>query len=473
MPAGKWSLARGKWLLAGLVVVLLVALAGRYGYHRDELYFLASGAHPAWGYADQGPLVPMIARVMSAIAPNSLTVLRLPSALAAGAIVVLTGVLARELGGGPRAEFIASACAAASSLVLFNGHLLSTSTFDLLVSVGASCLVVRALRTEQTWLWLLVGVVLGVGLLNKPLPAFFGVAVLIGIAVAGPRRTLRSPFPWLGAVIAVLIALPWVLWQAANGWPELAVSRSIANGGSISSQPWWLVVPFQFLLASPVLAPLLIIGLVRLFRSPMRSLAVAWVLLAVVYMVTGGKPYYLADLLPAVMASGAVAAETWRGPRFWPWLAVGAAVNLVISLPILPAADTGPVIALNADVGETIGWPDLVHTVTDVRDRLPASAPVVILTSNYGEAGALQHYGVANVYSGHNAYGYWGAPSDDSAPVIAVGKQLTRFLRGCTVAAHISNSAGVHNGEDGVPVLICQGPDQPWPQEWPHIRHLG
>ncbi|HEX3778990.1 MAG TPA: glycosyltransferase family 39 protein [Pseudonocardiaceae bacterium] len=464
---------RGKWVFGGVVVVLLVVFAGRYGYHRDELYFLASGAHLSWGYADQGPLVPLIARLMSAIAPNSLTVLRLPSAFAAGGIVVLTGVLARELGGGPKAEFIASACAAMSSLVLFDGHLLETSTFDLLIWTGAGCLIVRAIRTETDWLWLLVGVLLGVGLLNKLLPAFLGVAVLVGVAIVGPRRVLRSPYPWLGAVIAVLIGLPWLLWQAGHGWPELAVAGSIAGGGSTSSQPWWLVVPFQFLLASPVLAPLLVIGLVRLFRSPMRPLGVAWVVLAVMFMVTGGKPYYLAGLLPLLLASGAETAANWRAWRFWPWVAVGAAINLIISLPILPAADTGLVIALNPDVGETIGWPDFVHTVTEVRDRLPANSPVVILTSNYGEAGALQHFGVSNVYSGHNSYGYWGPPPEGSAPVIAVGKDLSQFLRGCTQAARISNSAGVHNEEYGVPVLICQGPKQSWSQEWPRIRHLG
>src|SRR5918999_588814 len=114
--------------VAAAVAVVLVALAGRYGYHRDELYFLAAGDHLAWGYADQGPLTPLIARAMSELAPESLTVLRLPSALSAGAIVLLTGLLARELGGSERAALIAAGCAAAGTVVLFTGHLLSTST---------------------------------------------------------------------------------------------------------------------------------------------------------------------------------------------------------------------------------------------------------------------------------------------------------------------------------------------------------
>ena len=464
---------RGAYLVAAVVTVAEIVFAGGYGYHRDELYFLASGQHLAWGYADQGPLVPFLARLMSAIAPDSLIVLRIPSALAAGAIVLVTAAIARELGGERRAELIAAAGAGGSSMVLFDGHLLETSTFDLLVWTVASWLALRAIRTGDNRLWLLIGVVLGVGLLNKPLPAFLGVALLVGLAVAGPRRVLRSPFPWLGAVVAALIWLPWLLWQAGHGWPELAVSGSIANGKSVSSQPWWLMIPFQFLLASPVLAPLLVVGWWRLFRTPTRFLAVAWVLLAVVFMVTGGKPYYLGGLLPAIIAAGAVAAQQWPAKPVWATIAVGAAVSLVVSLPILPARWSGPVIALNPDVGETIGWPDLVQTVTEVRHRLPASTPVVILTTNYGEAGALQHFGFTDVYSGHNSYADWGPPPPGDAPVIAVGRQVIPYLRGCTLAAWIGNSAGVHNTERGTPVEICAGPRQTWSAEWPRIRHLG
>jgi 4-amino-4-deoxy-L-arabinose transferase-like glycosyltransferase len=470
---------RGVWLLAGLVTVIEVAFAGGYGYHRDELYFLAAGQHLGWGYADQGPMVPFLAWLTHGIAPDSLFVLRLPAALAAGAVVLVSAAIARELDGDGRAELIAAAGTGASSLVLFDGHLLNTSTFDLLIWTVASWLFLRAVRTGVGWLWSVVGVVLGVGLLNKPLPAFLGAAVLVGIAVTGPRQMLRRPYPWLGAVIAVLIGSPWLLWQAGHGWPELAVSRSIASGGSTSSQPWWLVIPFQFLLASPLLAPLLVVGWWRLWRAPTRFLAVAWALLGVVFMVTGGKPYYLAGLLPVVIAAGAVAARQWSARVQWPatvlWgaIAVGAAVNLVIALPILPARMSGPVIALNPDVGETIGWPDLVRTVVAVRHRLPADAPVVVLTDNYGEAGALQHYGVSNVYSGHNAYGDWGPPPPDGVPVIAVGNHVAGYLRECTPAARITNAAGVHNDEQGTPVWICAGPRTSWSAEWPRIRHLG
>ena len=351
---------------------------------------------------------------MSEINADSLTILRLPSAIAAGAIVALTGLLARELGGGRRAQLIAATCAAVGTVVLFTGHLLSTSTFDLLVWTALSLLVVRAVRTGNDRLWLVAGVVLGLGLLNKPLPAFLAVGLFAGVLVAGPRRLLRNPYVWAGAAIALVLWTPWIVWQADNGWPQIDVSRSIAEGHSTSSEPWWAVIPFQLLLISPLLAPVWITGLVRLFREPamrdFRFLAWTWVALAIVFMATGGKPYYLAGLLPVLLGAGAPVVDGWldrgratvRRRLLVGAVALSAAVSLVISLPILPAKDAGPVIDVNDDVGETIGWPDFARTVADVYRDLPPEA--VILTGDYGEAGAIDRYGPAlglpQAYSG-------------------------------------------------------------------------
>jgi 4-amino-4-deoxy-L-arabinose transferase-like glycosyltransferase len=480
---------RAALILGVAVTVVLVVFAGGYGYHRDELYFVEAGHHLAWAYADQGPATPLIARLMTDIAPGSLTVLRIPSALAAGLTVFLTGLLAGELGGRPRAQALAAACAAVGTVVLFNGHLLSTSTLDLLVWTLVSWLVVRAVRTGEDRLWPVAGVVLGIGLLNKPLPAFLAVGLLAGVLIAGPRRLLRNPWVWAGALIALVLWSPWIVWQASNGWPQIDVSRSIAAGNSTSSQPWWTIVPFQALLISPVLAPVLIAGLVRLFRDPdvrmFRFLAWAWVVLAVVFMASGGKPYYLAGLIPVVLAAGAIPVDRWldRGRRGLrrALLAVAlvgsAAVSAIIALPLLPDHRAGGVVAVNPDVGETIGWPRFARTVAGVYRGVPGA---VILTDNYGEAGAIDRYGrplgLPHAYSGHNAFGYWGPPPDGSAPVVAVGMDphdLTATLRGCGLAARIDDGVGIDNDEQGEPVDVCRGPRRPWSQEWSAVRHLG
>ncbi|MDQ6803740.1 MAG: glycosyltransferase family 39 protein, partial [Actinomycetota bacterium] len=486
--------ARVPWvaLTAGAVTTTLVVLASRYGYHRDELYFLAAGRHLAWSYADQGPLTPLIARVMSEIAPGSLTVLRLPSAVAAGTTVLLTGLLAREFGAGRRGQALAAACAAVGVIVLFTGHLLSTSTFDLLCWTAVSWLVVRAVRTGDDWLWPVAGVLLGLGLLNKPLPAFLAAALLVGVLVSGPRRLLGDRFVWAGAAVTVALWSPWLIWQATHGWPQIDVSRSIAAGNSTSSTPWWQIVPFQALLVGPLVAPVWIAGLVRLLRDPdvrdVRFLAWAWALLALVFMGTGGKPYYLAGLLPALLGAGSKPTEAWltggrpraRRALLAAVLAVSAVVGAIIALPILPADSAGPTIAVNADVGETIGWPELARTVAAVKQRVAPRGRVVILTANYGEADAIDRYGPAlglpHAYSGQNAYGDWGPPPNGVAPVIAVGLDpgtLAANLRGCALAARIDNSPGVDNQERGQPVMACRGPRRPWSAQWPTLRYLG
>ncbi|MEY2443378.1 MAG: hypothetical protein QOJ46_2804 [bacterium] len=477
------------WLIAGAVTVVLVAFASRYGYHRDELYFVAAGQHLAWAYADQGPLTPLIARAMTELAGDSLTVLRLPSALAAGTTVLLTALLARELGGSRRAQVLAAACGAVASIVLVTGHWLSTSTFDLLAWTAVTWLVVRAVRTGNDRLWLVAGVVLGVGLENKPLPAFLAVGLAAGVLVAGPRRLLRNPYVWGAAAIALALWSPWIVWQASHDWPQLDVSREIAGGGSTSSEAWWAIVPFQFLLVSPLLAPVWIAGLVGLFRDralrDVRFVGWAWVVLAVVFMASGGKPYYLAGLLPVLVATGALQVDRWlergrarvRRAALFAAIALSAAVGAVIALPVLPADHLGPVLAMNEDVGETIGWPELARTVAEV-DRAEPGA--VILTQNYGEAGAIDRFGPAlglpHAYSGHNAYGEWGPPRDASAPVIAVGLPpdvVAKHLRGCHTAARIANNDDVDNEEQGKTVMLCAGPRRPWSEEWASLRHLG
>jgi 4-amino-4-deoxy-L-arabinose transferase-like glycosyltransferase len=474
--------------LAAGVAVILAVFAGGYGYHRDELYFLAAGRHLAWGYADQGPLTPLIAHLMDSVAPGSLTVLRLPSAAMSAGTVVVTGLIAAELGARRRAQLIAASCAAVAAVVLIVGHLLSTTTFDLLAWATVSWLVARIVRTGDQRLWTAVGFVAGAALVNKPLIAFLLAGLGVGMAVAGPRRALRGRWLSVGVATAALMWSPWLIWQSSHGWPQLDVSSSIAAGGSASSQPRWALLPFQVLLVSPVLAPVWIAGLVALFHRPalrpFRLFAVAWLFLVIAFLATGGKPYYLAGLLPLLLAAGAIETDAWldRGARhraaiLWAMVALTGAVSAVIALPLVPARDAGPVIAMNGDIGETIGWPDLVRTVAAVYRQ--AGSDAVIFTANYGEAGALDRYGRAlhlpRAYSGHNGFWYWGPPKVRPGPVVAVGlhESQLRDFRGCRLAARIANSADVHNDERGEPVYRCAAPAAPWPQIWPALRRLG
>ena len=368
--------------IAAVVTVVLVATSRRYGYHRDELYFLEAGKHLAWGYPDMPPLVPATARALSALAPGSLLALRLPSALAGGAVVVVTGLLTREVAGGRRAQLLAAVTIAASGLLLGTEHYLDTSGPELLVTTVLLWLFVRLLRTDDHRLWIPVGIATGVGLLTSDLTAAFVASLALGALLCGRRRLVLSPWALAAAVIAAAAWAPYLLWQAGHGWPALAVAGSIAGGSSGTSTPRWLLRPSQLVLVSPYLAPVWITGLVRLLRAPAlrwcRPVGVASLVLAVVYVVAGGKSYYLAGVLPALVAAGAQPAVDWvgRGRSGLRKGLLAAAVALtvpttvLVMLPVVPvtALHGTPVVALNYDEGETVdGRP------TSTRSHVPST----------------------------------------------------------------------------------------------------
>jgi 4-amino-4-deoxy-L-arabinose transferase-like glycosyltransferase len=482
-------------IAAGLAA-LLIAFSGRYGYHRDELYFLACGQHLAWGYPDQPPLVALLARLMSSLDATSLVLLRLPSALASAALVVLTGLLARELGGGRAAQVLAAASIAGSAVVLGSGHLLSTTTFDLPVWAGVSWLVVRLLRTGEQRLWLAVGLVTGIGLFDSDLVVFLLFAVVAGLAITGPRRPLRSGWLYAGGLIAVAAWLPYLIWQAQHGWPELAIARSIADGGSGTSAPRWLLLPEQFILASVPLAVVWVSGLVRLLRGPAlrwcRALGLAYLVLIVVFLITGGKPYYLAGMFPLLFAAGAQPVVDWarRGPGRGraaggiAVLAVATLVSLPIVLPIVPArwVRYTPIVALNYDAGETIGWPAFVHEIGAAYAMVaPARrASTIVLASNYGEAGAVDRFGrpdgLPAAYGVHNGFWYWGPPPASATAAVAVGFDRATLAPVCgtlRLVTRLNNHVGVADDEQGAPVWLCSALRAPWPVLWPRLRILG
>ena len=250
----------------------------------------------------------------------------------------------------------------------------------------------------------------------------------------------------------------------------------------------------QLVLVSPVLVAMWVPGLVRLWRGaelrPVRSFALAYVLLAAVFLLTGGKPYYLAGLYPVLLAAGAPAVVGWlrRGSGARVWVAGGLGltllVNAVLMLPVLPvrALAVTPIVDINYDAGETVGWPAYVATVADVYAALPPEdrSRAVIVTRNYGQAGAIDRYGpslgLPQAYSGHNAYFDWGPPPDTGGPVVLVGFDEP-FLRTTfgevTRAATLDNGLGVDNEEQGTAVWVGRDLLGSWAEVWPRFRRLG
>ncbi|MEU5940982.1 glycosyltransferase family 39 protein [Micromonospora sp. NPDC047548] len=483
---------KGPWVVAGTVTIVLLALASRYGYHRDELYFLLCGRHLDWGYVDQGPLTPALARALDTLAPGNLVVLRTPSALIAGVAVLLVTALARQFGASRGGQLLAAGTAAVAGIVLAPGHLLSTTTVDLLVWLAAAYCAIRVLRGEPRWA-LGLGAALGVGMLNKLLPALLGVGLLAGLVIAGPRRLLRDRWVLAGVALAALLAAPNLAWQAVHDFPQLAVASSIADGDSSYSGRLDAAV-LQLLIISPMAVPIWVAGLVALLRRPdwraYRSLAWAWLVVFGVVLVAGGKGYYDAPLLLVLAAAGAVVAARWA--RTLPrrvLLAAGGVVavagSAVLLLPTLPADRLpGFVVEVNYDAGETIGWPAFADSLAAVHRALPPEQRdrAVILTGNYGEAGAVARYGPARglprAYSGHNSMAGFGRPPADADVVVAVGwdrpDQLRGWFQQVTLAGRVDQAVDVDNDENGGPIWLCQGLRRPWDQIWDQeVRHAG
>ena len=483
--------ARGPLIaIAGVAMLALALTSGRYGYHRDELYFIAAGAHPAFGYPDQPLLAPLLARAMDLLAPDSLLVLRAPAILACGVTTVTTGLLARELGGDRRAQALAAACWAAGAVCLVTGHFVTTTTYDVAATAVVSLLIARVLRTGDDRWWLPAGAVLGIALLNKSLIGVVIAVVLLALAILGPRELLRSRWLAAGAALAVLGALPYGLWQLAHGLPQSQLAASIARNGAEGGRTGF--IPFQLILIGPLLAPIWITGLLELLRNQalraLRCFAAAYLVLIPVFIITGGKAYYMSGLYPILLAAGTIPAARWlaqhrgRTVLLTAAVALTAAISAVIGLDVLPVRDVGGsiVLKLNPDAGETVGWPRFSDTIAAVYRSLPAStrARTAIFTHNYGEAGAIAHYGRAlglpYPYSGHNGWALWGPPPDSDTTALLVGidrQQAQRDFTGCRLRAQINNRQGLDNQEQNAPVLVCTGEHRPWSALWPSLRH--
>ena len=253
--------------MAALAVLQLI-MVNRYGPHRDELYFVSAGQRLAWGYPDQPIFTPLLARLATELAPHNLLALRLPSILAMALLVVCAAAFARLLDGGRAAQVLTASTVAASVITVTLGHRLSTATFDTLAWTAVLLVVGHALRDDRPRLWLVAGLLAGLGLNNKTAVVVLLFAILLGVLlVPGCRAQLRTAYPWLGGLIAILLWLPNLVWQVRNGWPVLALGADIAEEfGGVAGRLGLLAQALAMF--SPVIAIVWIYGLVQLFREP-------------------------------------------------------------------------------------------------------------------------------------------------------------------------------------------------------------
>ena len=489
---------RRVWLVGGGVFALLMVFSTRYGFHRDELYFLDCARHLQGGYVDQPAFTPLLARLTLELWGVSLPGLRLWPALAGGLTVVVCGLIARELGGARTAQLLAAFGAATMPTLLGADHIADTTGFDILAWAAFALVVLRVARTREPRWWVVGGIVLGLGLTNKHSIGFFALALFVGALLSGGSRLVLNRWFLIGVVVAALFTVPDLWWQAGHQWATIAMTRSLAqeNGGLGNIGTW---IAGQLGMTSLALVGVWIAGSWFLWRSanPMhRALVWAYGLLFVFFaLTTGAKIYYLAGAYLYLLGAGAVAVQGWlsQGRHRTRSLVLATALTTVVSLPfvlpVLPASDTGWFYGVNPIPGEMVGWPELVHTVRSVWFSLPPTerSAAVIFTADYGEAGAINELGrdegLPTATSGHNNEWWWGPGNPRATTVVAVapgprdvtdyGSYLSRFFGSVRVVATLSNDAGIHNQEWGGHVYLCSELRRPWGVIWPQLRHYG
>ena len=481
-PAGTSALPAIAWkrVLAPLLcaAAVLLATAGRYGYFRDELYWLAASRHLAAGYDDQPPLVPLIVRAETWFGGDSVQVVRIAPLLFVLATALMTILCARELAGtdenrSRRAQQTAAIAVCTSVLVLFNGHLFTTATPDVFFWSLAIWLLLRILRTGDRRLWYGFGATLGVGMLDNDTIVILALSLVVAAPLTGNARLLRDRAVWLSALLALAIASPDLVWQAAHGWPQFTMAGDLSTWAKRITD-----IPMQVETAT-FLTWLWVMGWWRTWKeSRYRLLPVAYTVTLLVVVGSGGNFYYPMGWYPLLLGAGAVwVAERWQARRRWftGFAAVSAAAALALGPPLLPVSVYRHLVAVNPFNADSIGWPQLAREVAAIAGRHPGAT---ILAVNYGEAGALAHYGPAlglnSVYADQNGYSRFGHPTGRSAVTIAVGygpQALQPYWRSCVVAGHIDNEQDVANIEQGLPILVCTGQEYSWEQLWPLLMH--
>ena len=491
--------------LAAAKLLLHFVFNGRYGYWIDELYFIACGEHLAWGYVDQPPLIAFVAAASRWLMGDSLFAIRFFPAVAGACLVFLTGWMARELGGGRFAQVLAAVTVLVAPIYLAFNNLLTMNAFEPLLWTLCAYLAIEIVKYRNEKLWLLFGLIVGIGLLNKYSMAFFAVSLMGGLLLTSERKVFRSPWIWLGGLVASLTVLPNILWEAAHGWPTVELLR---NAKLYQHQPVSAAefVWGQIQLMHPFTLPIWLAGLAYYLRSstgrPFRFLGWTFVLLFGVSLLTQAKAYYVAPIYPLVFAAGGVATERFIDARSWKWLKpatlvfllIGGAVAAPYVLPVLPIAEVpqylnlvkvkavrperraeGEIPQLFADM---FGTEERVAAVARVYQALPREerARCAIWGRDYGEAGAIDFfgraYGLPHAISGHQNYYLWG-PGPYSGECVITVNITTEVLKPWFDRVELADTVNCEYcmpDKASAPIHVCRGLKQPLQDFWPKVK---
>ncbi len=482
--------------IAAFGFVLHMACNGRYGYFRDEFDYIICGNHPAWGYVDQPPLLPILSRIFLALFGDSLRSLRLLPALSASALILLTGVITRELGGKRFAVALSALTVLIAPIYLSGGSLL-TSNCDLEVLLWMGCIycAILAAKHDQPRYWVWFGVVAGIGLQEKYSITVLGFAIVIGLLLTAQRRFLLNRWMWLGGAAAFLIFLPNLLWNVANHWPFVELMHNIkAEGRDVVLSPWQYFSQ-QVLLVHPLSALIWMAGVIaflvaRRFKS-YRFLGWAYLVSFAVFVILKGKNYYLAPIYPVYLAAGCVVIDdaidgirqVWIKPVIAALLLAGGAVLAPLAMPILPAEQfVGYMQRLPITVprsehshmravlpqhyADQFGWNEIVEETAVAWNQIPEeerkNKGCGIFAQDYGQTGAIDFlgpkYGLPPALGGHQSWWLWGPRGYSGNCLIVLDDKRERLEELFEHVDFVGTSRdNPYALEREIPVFICRG----------------
>jgi len=483
--------------LAMATVIVHVLTAGQYGFQRDELATLEDARRLAWGYVAYPPVTPLFGRISLQLFGTSLTGFRFFAAIAQAVAVVLTGLMARELGGSRWAQLVAAT--AAVPFCLAGGALMQYVSFDYLSWVLTAYFTLRLLKSDDPRWWVAIGSSIGLGMLSKYSMPFLVAGLVVGVLATNVRRHLKSRWLWCGVAVSLLIFLPNLIWQAQHNFVSLDFlqhihARDVRQGRAKGFLPGQIKLT---LLAFPLWMAGLYFYLFSDKGKGYRTLGWMYVVPLLIFVIAKGRDYYLAPAYPMLYAAGSVFMEGWlqslRPTKaailrrlVWTALALDIAMMAAVTLPVAPVNSAWFKMAneVNGDFREEIGWPELVETVAHIRDSLPAEdrAHLGILTSNYGEAGAVNlygpPYGLPGAISGVNSFWEKGYGNPPPQVVIVLGmsrESVEKKFATCQLSAQSWNRYQVQNEEtvEHPDIFVCRGLIQSWPDLWKNSRHFG
>jgi 4-amino-4-deoxy-L-arabinose transferase-like glycosyltransferase len=496
----------------GVVVVAFAAVklgahlatiaATPYGVHRDEFLYLAMGDYLQFFRMDFPPFIAIAANVSRLLFGDSLLAIRILPALAGTALLVLTALIVRELGGGRSAQFIALLGMLAAPLFLRSASLFQPVVFDQLWWTLALYALLRIGSTGQPRYWLLLGFAGGIGLLTKFSIGFIAVGVLVALLVTRERRWLATRWPYVSAAIALLVGSASVIGQIRLRFPVLAQMGDLQRAQLERVTPA-AFLEGQFMMLGPAAFLLAVTGAVFLLAhhraAPWRAVGVACVTAFLLLLLLKGKPYYAGPIYPALLAAGAVALS---GPgRLRCALSVAmvvltvayGVVALPLGLPLLPpqrmavysgvigvtsTSNTGQVLRLPQDYADMLGWEEQVAAVADAWRSLPDEQRVqaVIIASNYGEAGAIdwfgRRHGLPRAVAPIGSYWYFGPGLLPGNVAVVIGvepAELEPFYRDVRLFRRVPNEWGVPEQQDN-PILIASGSLRSLQEIWPEFK---